>query len=194
MIDEVLNFYRQYEGEAGRKLLVKAVQQQTGIESRDLSDARRRVEQDRQKIESTIANLLDNITRANRDLADQRLAELRREREELQMRASELERLAAQHEHVDAIVHEASKFLSSLEFTLRHGMPEERKTTLRQCIGAMDHQSRSPFHCCGTACDSRFDSIQFAPIAGAIIRMQGQVADCLLGGQVNRRKHAADSA
>lgn len=135
MIDALLKFYMRYEGEAGRKLLIKTVQEQTGIESKDLGAARRRVEQERQNVESTIANLLDNITPATRDLAEERLAELRRKREELQFRASELERLASHHQRIDAIVHETSRFLGSLEFTLLHGLSAEKKAVVRQCVG-----------------------------------------------------------
>lgn len=79
------------------------------------------------EVEATIANLLDNITPGTRDLAEQRLSELRHKREEFQLRATELERLVAQHRQVDEMAHEVSKFLNSLEFTLGHGLPEETR-------------------------------------------------------------------
>lgn len=137
VVDAVLAFYQRYNGAAGGKLLIETVQQQAGTEIRDLASARQRLEIDRQKVEASIANLLDNISSRTRDLAEARLAELRRQREELQIRADEFERLAAQQHEVQVILHDIRKFLNSLDFTLRHGLPEERKAALRQCLLAI---------------------------------------------------------
>ena len=134
VINAVLDFYRRYIGPDGEKLLIETVQQQMGFEMQDLASARKRAEADRKRVETSISNLLDNITTRNRDLAEQRLTELRRERDELQTRSDELERLAAQQNEVQGHVHDVKKFLNSLEFTLRHGLPEEQKSALRQCM------------------------------------------------------------
>jgi DNA invertase Pin-like site-specific DNA recombinase len=137
VIDAVLGFYRQYEGKAGEQLLTETVQQHIGVEAQDVAAARKRVETDRRKIESSIANLLDNITTKTRDMAEQRLAELRKERDALQVRGDELERLAAQQHELKATVHDLRKFLNSLEFTFKHCLPEEQKVALRQCVRAI---------------------------------------------------------
>ena len=146
VIEAVLGFYKRYEGEKGKQLLIKAVQKHIGVEAHDVAAARKRLEQDRRKIEISIAHLLDNIGSDMREMVERRLGELRRKRDELQVRADELERLAAQHHRVDGLVHEVSKFLNSLEFTLRHGLLEERKLALRQCVSTVrvdDPQRRS---------------------------------------------------
>ena len=137
VIEALLGFYERYDGAKGRHLLIKAVQAHAGVEAHDVASARKRLEQDRRKIEISIAHLLDNIGSDVRDMVEKRLGELRHKRDELQVRADELERLAAQHHQVDGLVHEVSKFLNALEFTLRHGLPEERKLALRQCVSAV---------------------------------------------------------
>jgi DNA invertase Pin-like site-specific DNA recombinase len=134
VIDAVLGFYGRYEGGAGERLLTKTVQQHIGVEAQDVDAARKRVEADRQRIESSIANLLDNISTRTRDMAERRLAELRKERNALQVRGDELERLAGQQQAAQSVVLQVRRFLNSLEFTFRNGLPEERKLALRQCI------------------------------------------------------------
>ncbi|MCI0350415.1 MAG: recombinase family protein [Acidobacteriales bacterium] len=134
VINAVLDFYKRYDGADGETLLFEMVQKHLGVEAQDLASARKRVVHDRKRIESSIANVLDNITTNNRDLAERRLSELRRERDELQVRADELERLRVQQHEVQSLVHEVRRFLNSLEFTLKHGLPEERKIALRQCV------------------------------------------------------------
>jgi DNA invertase Pin-like site-specific DNA recombinase len=130
----VLEFYSKYQGEAGRERLTDAVRAGLGAEATDLAQARARIETDRAKVERTIANLLDHVTRASRDMVDRRLEELRAERQRLEARADELERLAAEQTQVQEIVHDAARFLSNLEFVLRHGLPQERLSALRRCV------------------------------------------------------------
>src|SRR5262249_7677224 len=52
------------------------------------------------KIETQIANLLDNITKGNRDLVEQRLVALREQRQSLAIRAEQLDGLASAESQV----------------------------------------------------------------------------------------------
>ena len=49
-------------------------------------------------------------------------------------RPKELDRLSLLQAESKALVTEAMKFLSGLEFTLTEGLPQEKLATLRQCI------------------------------------------------------------
>ncbi len=132
--DAVLAYYARYQGAEGRALLERTVREALGVESADLKDARRRLEADRQRIENSIANLLDSITPTMREEAERRLGQLRAERTKLEAREAELELLQAGQAQLREAVHEQEKFLAGLEFTLRRGVPEERKAALRRCV------------------------------------------------------------
>ncbi len=65
---------------------------------------------------------------------DGRLKELTEQRHQLEARLEELDRLTATQAEIQAIVTDALRFLSSLEFTLRQALPQEKLTALRQCL------------------------------------------------------------
>jgi hypothetical protein len=98
------------------------------------TSARKRLEGEQATVELAIAAILDNLTPRTRDLAEGRLGTLRRQRQELERRASELERLALEERQVQDSVGEVGKFLAGLEFTLRHGIGEERMAALLRCV------------------------------------------------------------
>ena len=64
--------------------------------------------------------------KAAKELADQR--------QRLESRIDEFDRLAASQIEIKSIATETARFLSGLEFTLRSGFPQEKLTALRQCI------------------------------------------------------------
>ncbi|MHC4695469.1 MAG: recombinase family protein [Planctomycetota bacterium] len=134
VIEAVLDYYKPFIGKGGRRRLAEAVKQQMGSEREDFTAARKRVEAEHQRIGGIINNLLDNITSANREFADKRLKELTDQRQQLETRLDELDRLTATQAEIQAIVSDAGRFLSSLEFSLRQGVPQERLVALRQCI------------------------------------------------------------
>ena len=70
----------------------------------------------------------------NREFVDQRLKELANQRQQLESRLDELDRLATSQIEIKSITAEALRFLSGLEFTLRKGLPQEKLAALRQCI------------------------------------------------------------
>jgi hypothetical protein len=134
VIAGVLEFYRRYQGPEGHAALVDAVRAALGVEAADLASARERLETDRKTVESTIANLLDNITPATRDLVGERLGQLRKHRADLELRRVEIERLAGEQTQVQDTVQEISSFIDNLVFVLRHGVGEEKMTALRRCV------------------------------------------------------------
>ncbi len=132
--DTVLAYYARFEGDAGKTVLVEAVGCAMDLKAGDLVDARTRAQTEHSRIESTIANLLDNLTPATRDLVEQRLTALREQRDQLARRLEEIHRLAAEENAAQEAAHDIARFLSSLEWTLRSGVGEERLTAFRRCI------------------------------------------------------------
>jgi hypothetical protein len=100
----------------------------------DLIAARKRAESEHAQVEATIANLLDNLTPSTRDLVEDRLTTLREQRDALARRLAEIQRLAAEENAAQEAAHDIAKFLASLEWTLRHGVGEERLTAFRRCV------------------------------------------------------------
>ena len=135
IIEVVLNFYQPYLESQGREKLANAVKEQTGFEKQDITEARQRAKTEQERITRIIDNLLDNITPTNRNHVDKRLNELNKQRQQLESRLEELERLNMSQDEIKALVTEALQFISGLEFTLTQGLPQEKLATLRQCIG-----------------------------------------------------------
>lgn len=134
VIKAVLDFYRPYLQKDGRKKIAEIIKQQTGAEKEDLAAARQRAEDELNRISEIIENLLDNITETNREFVDKRLNELSSQRQLLEQRLEELDRLSISQVEIQATVADSIKFISSLEFTLHKGLPQEKLVALRQCI------------------------------------------------------------
>ena len=134
VIKAVLDFYRPYLQKDGCEKIAEIIKQQTGAEKEDLAAARQRAEDELNRISEIIENLLDNITETNREFVDKRLNELNNQRQQLEQRLEELDRLSISQVEIQATVADSIKFISSLEFTLHKGLPQEKLVALRQCI------------------------------------------------------------
>ncbi|MCA9280976.1 MAG: recombinase family protein [Phycisphaeraceae bacterium] len=135
VIEQVLKFYRErYQGDGGLDRLAAAVREHLGHEATDIADARSRLEADRQRTDSNIAALLDNMSAETRELIEERLADLRKQRDRLKSRADELERLALKEAQVQDIVQDLGAFIAGLEVTLRQGVNDKRMAALRRCV------------------------------------------------------------
>jgi hypothetical protein len=145
VIDAVLEFYQPYLEKGGREKLAQNIKEQTGFEKQDITEARQRAKAEQERVTGIINNLLDNITPANREHVDKRLNELEKQRQQIETRLEELERLNISQDEIEALVTEAMKFISGLEFILMQGLPQEKLVALRQCIEEIyinkpDHQ------------------------------------------------------
>ena len=134
VIEVVLDFYKGYLDKGGRKKLAEAVKLQVNCEGKELVTARQRTQTEQEKIGKTIDNLLDNLTATNREYVDQRLNELKQQKQQLETRLEELDQLYLSQAEIDGIVTDSMQFLSGIEFTLHHGLPHEKLAALRQCI------------------------------------------------------------
>ena len=75
-----------------------------------------------------------DITETNRSFVDKRLNELTQQKQLLEARIEELDRLCLSQADIKNIVADAIRFISGLEFTLHQGLPQEKLVALRQCI------------------------------------------------------------
>ncbi|MFC1794133.1 hypothetical protein ACFL3Q_11165 [Planctomycetota bacterium] len=67
-------------------------------------------------------------------IVDKRLNELSKQKQQLEQRLEELDRLSISQEEIQEIVADSMRFISTLEFTLIKELPQERLVALRQCI------------------------------------------------------------
>ena len=134
VINAVLDFYGPYLQDGGRQKVAEAIKAQIGTEKEDIAAARQRAESELERVGGIINNLLDNITEANREYVDSRVNELTQQKQQLQVRIEELDRLSLSQAEVETIVADVVQFLSGLEYTLRQGLPQEKLVALRQCI------------------------------------------------------------
>jgi site-specific DNA recombinase len=130
----VLEFYQPYLEEGGRKKLAAEVEKLMDQSTGDVGEARKRAQARIDQITSSINHLLDNITAANREFADQRLDALGKEKQVLEQRMEELDRLTLTQGQTRGVTQELMQFIGSLPYTLRQGLPEEKRAVLRPCI------------------------------------------------------------
>jgi hypothetical protein len=133
VINTVLDFYKPYLDKDSRKKLAEVVKLQVNCEGEELVIARRRAQAEQEKTGKIINNLLDNITPTNSEYVDQRLNELKQQRQQIEARIEELDRLSLSQAEIDSIVTDSMQFLAGLEFTLRQSLPHEKLAALRQC-------------------------------------------------------------
>ena len=91
-----------------------------------------------------IDNLLDNSTSENRKFVDKRLSKLKDQNTILESWLKELGKLESSQDNIKDIVSQVMKFISSLEYTLNQGLPQEKLVAVRQCVERIwiDHTKR----------------------------------------------------
>jgi len=175
VIVALLAHYARYTDEPRPTLLAATVHEALGQESEDVLGARLRAQERKADLTRTIANLLDNITAANRSFVDERLAVLGREKDEVERRIEELERVAQARVEESALVREAWEFLHELPAVLRHGSPEKRIRAMRRCVSTIkfDVERRAAVL-----------SLQRVPVA----ELQGRILDVEIALQSTGRR------
>ena len=134
VINFVLDFYGQYLQKGGQAKLAEIINEYKGSAKQDIINARHRAQDELIRISKIIDNLLDNITESNREFVDKRLNELSTQKFQLEQRLEELDRLSISQEEIQIIVDESIQFISTLEYTLNKGLPQEKLVALRQCL------------------------------------------------------------
>jgi len=124
VIKAVVAFYTQYTGDQTKDRIANAVGLQINNDRDQITRQRKRLAARLGRIDKTMRNLLDNITKVNRDLVDQRLEELPREQERLEGQIDSPEHLVLSEAEVRDLVAETARFVASLGPSLREGPPE----------------------------------------------------------------------
>lgn len=131
-IDAVIEFYKPYLG--NRRKLLAAIREATGLESKEVASKRKQLQKEMDQIAKTINKLIDNISEINREFVDRRLIELRRQRDSIQLQLEQLDGLAVSESELQTMTNDAMRFITGMEFILRNGVPEERRSVLRNCV------------------------------------------------------------
>ncbi len=145
VIEGAIEFYKRYTAEGkGEALIKKAIQQQLGTQQGQAAEQRLQCETEIERIDGLVRNLLDHIKVSNRDMVNQRLDELSRERDSLESQLASLNQTVLEEDEIQELVQETIIFASSLDSTLHHGSLDQRRTALRRCVDTIvvDHQSK----------------------------------------------------
>jgi DNA invertase Pin-like site-specific DNA recombinase len=134
VVNTVLDYYSPYLEKDGRKKISALIKDQSGVEQENIEKSQQRAREELERISGIINNLLDNLTKANREYVDKRLTELNAQRKKLEERLRELDLLALSQVEIRTTVADTLKFISGLEYTLTQGLPQEKIVALRQCI------------------------------------------------------------
>ena len=87
-----------------------------------------------QQIDRTVRNLLDNMTKVNHQLVDERLAELSKEREKLAGKIESLRFMALNEEEIRDLIGQTAKFIGGLKATLSDAPLDQRQVAIRACV------------------------------------------------------------
>ena len=145
VIDAVVQFYHPYTtAEKGEALIKEAIRKQLGSQQEQAAERRVESEAQIERIDGLVRNLLDHIKVSNRDIVNQRLDELSRERDGLESQLASLNQALLEDDEIKELVQETIIFASSLDSTLHHGSPDQRRTALRRCVDGIviDHQNK----------------------------------------------------
>jgi DNA invertase Pin-like site-specific DNA recombinase len=134
VVDAVLGYYKGFAGATGRKNLERVARGTLGDQHDSVQRERSTIAKRLEKIGSTIQNLLDNITPANRLLVDERLGQLGKERDALSARSGELGSLSLSEQEIRNVVAETHGFLGSLTETLRADDLGRSQAAMRRCV------------------------------------------------------------
>ena len=143
VIDTIGENIRQMLEAADPIELRSLVRQHLGVAEEGASEELRRLRAQREEIRAKINNILDNITRENREFADQRIAELKQELLELSPRIEELERATGMQVDLDEAVREMTGMLSSFGEVMQEGSIDERRRVIRAFVRQIRLDPRS---------------------------------------------------
>lgn len=112
--------YDRYRGTDARDRIAEAVGTQLGTDRTELARRRKSLQGRLSRLDGTTRNLLDNITAANRDLVDRRLAELAEKCKHLEAELESLEHHALTKAEVAETVRQTARFAIADPFLMQH--------------------------------------------------------------------------
>ena len=144
MIEASIEFYKRYTHGNGVALIKTAIREQLGNQQEQAAERRIECEAQIERIDGLVRNLLDHIKVSNRDIVNQRLDELSRERDGIESQLASLNQAVLEDDEIKELVQETIIFASSLDSTLHHGSLDQRRTALRRCVDGIviDHPNK----------------------------------------------------
>ncbi len=144
VIEAAIEFYKRYTEGNGEALIKTAIRKQLGSQQEQAAERRVECEAEIERIDALVRNLLDHIKVSNRDIVNQRLDELSRERDGLESQLASLNQAVLEDDEIKELVQETIAFASSLDSTLHHGSLDQRRTALRRCVDGIviDHPNK----------------------------------------------------
>ncbi len=144
VIEASIEFYKRYTQGNGEALIKTAIRKQLGSQQEQAAERRVECEAQIERIDGLVRNLLDHIKVANRDIVNQRLDELSRERDTIESQLASLSRAMLEDDEIKELVQETIVFAAGLDSTLHHGALDQRRTALRRCVDGIviDHPDK----------------------------------------------------
>ncbi len=144
MIEASIEFYKRYTQDIGEALIRTAIRKQLGSQQEEAAERRVECEAEIERIDGLVRNLLDHIKVSNRDIVNQRLDDLSRERDGIEAQLASLNQAVLEDDEIQELVGETITFAASLDSTLRHGSLDQRRTSLRRCVDGIviDHPNK----------------------------------------------------
>jgi len=145
VIEASIAFYKRYTiAEKGEALIKTAIRKQLGSQQEQAAERRVECEAEIERIDSLVRNLLDHIKVSNRDIVNQRLDELSRERDGFESQLASLDQAVLEDDEIQELVAETIAFAASLDSTLHFGSLDQRRTALRRCVDGIviDHPNK----------------------------------------------------
>ncbi len=144
VIKAVLDYYACYTGKQARQRIAKAMSGQLGGELDNLTALQGQMQTRVKQIDRTVRSLLDNITKSNRRLVDQRLTELGKERGQIEAKLDSFRRMILSEQESRELVNQTAKFIAGLKQSLTEGALDERQAAIRRCVDTikLDHENQ----------------------------------------------------
>ena len=135
--EAAIKIYTCYTEGNAEALIKKAIRKQLGSQQEQAAEQRIECDAEIERIDVLVRNLLDHIKASNRDIVNQRLDELSRERDSLESQLASLNQSVLEEDEIKELVQETILFASNLDSTLHHGSLDLRRTALRRCVDSI---------------------------------------------------------
>lgn len=134
LCEAVAGYYQRYAGATGRRLLSASIRSMISTEGDDLAAKQAKAQQRISAVDSTVRNLVDSLTPANREIVDKRLSELSRERARLERDIESLRSLSIPARDLERLIAECSEFAGSMGAVMEHGDLAAKRALLGRCV------------------------------------------------------------
>ncbi len=137
-IKAAVEFYSRYNGDNGQALIAAAIEAQIGHDREQSAQQQQKLKAKLNSIDSTTRRVLDNISEANADTANRRVAELSDERDQIESKLESLQNQVLADQDIEMLVHDVRTYCNGLELMLRSVHLDERQIAARRCVESIE--------------------------------------------------------